>query len=75
MKASVVVDQGIAAQAAEILGTSTLSETVEAALPEVVNRRRRLEVVAMLGEGGRFDFQAAERAWGGDDRVPFPTSW
>lgn len=74
MKASVVVDQAIAAQAAEILGTSTLSETVDAALREVVNVRRRLEVVALLGEEGRFDFEAAARAWGGDDRA-FATSW
>lgn len=70
MKASVVVDQEIAAQAAQILGTTTLSETVDAALRETVNRRRRLEVVALLGEEGRFDFEASERAWGGDDRAP-----
>lgn len=53
-------------QAAEILGTSTLSETVDAALREIVNRRHRLEVVALLGEEGRFDFEVVERAWGGD---------
>jgi hypothetical protein len=29
----------------------------------VVNARRRLELVAMLSEEGRFDFDAAERAW------------
>ena len=73
MKASVAVDQEIAAQAAEILGTSTLAETVDAALREIVNLRRRLELVALLSEEGRFNFEAAEQAWGGDDRA-FATS-
>ena len=65
MKTSVEVDRGIAAQAAEILGTTTLCDTIEASLREIVNARRRLEVVALLAEEGRFDFEAAERAWGG----------
>ena len=69
MKTSVEVDREIAAQAAEILGTTTLSETVDAALREIVNMRSRLEVVALLGEEGRFEFEAAERAWGGDCRA------
>ena len=60
-------------QATEILGTTTLAETADAALREIVNVRRRLEVVAMLGEEGRFDFEVAKRAWGGDDRA-FATS-
>ncbi|MCY3951103.1 MAG: hypothetical protein OXG69_00985 [bacterium] len=65
MKTSVEVDRDIAAQAAEILGTTTLRDTIDAALREIVNARRRLEVVALLAEEGRFDFGAAERAWGG----------
>jgi len=65
MKAAVEVDREIATQAAEILGTTTLSETVDAALRKIVNARRRLELVVLLGEEGRFDFEAAERAWGG----------
>lgn len=69
MTTAIEVDEEIAARAAEILGTTTLSATVEAALLEIVNGRRRLEVVALLGEEGRFDFAAAERAWGGDDWV------
>jgi len=64
-KTSVDVDQDIARQAAEILGTQTLRETIDAALREVVHARRRLELVALLGEEGRFDFDAAEGAWGG----------
>ena len=65
MKTSVEVDRTIAAQAAEILGTTTLRDTIDASLREIVNARRRLEVVALLAEEGRFDFEAAERAWGG----------
>ena len=66
MKTSVEVNRDIADQAAAILGTETLRDTIDAALREVVNSRRRLEVVALLSEEGRFDFEAAERAWGGD---------
>lgn len=67
MKTSVEVDRDIAAQAAEILGTATLRDTIDASLREIVNSRRRLELVALLSEEGRFDFEAAERAWGGDE--------
>lgn len=67
MKTSVEVDRDIAAQAAEILGTATLRDTIDASLREIVNSRRRLELVALLSEEGRFDFAAAERAWGGDE--------
>jgi Arc/MetJ family transcription regulator len=65
-KTSVEVDQDILRQAAAILGTRTLRETIDAALRDVVNAKRRLEVVALLGEEGRFDFDAAEGAWGAD---------
>jgi hypothetical protein len=34
---------------------------------EVILALRRLELVALLGEEGRFDFDAAEHAWGRDD--------
>jgi Arc/MetJ family transcription regulator len=65
-KTSVEIDRDILDAAAAILGTTTLRETIDASLHEVVNAQRRLELVAMLGETGRFDFDAAERAWGGD---------
>lgn len=64
-KTSVEIDRDIAAQAAEILGTATLRETIDASLREIVNAKRRLELVELLSEPGRFDFAAAERAWGG----------
>ncbi len=65
-KTSVEVDRDIVRQAAAVLGTSTLRETIDAALREVVHAKRRLELVALLSEEGRFDFAAAEGAWGAD---------
>ena len=65
-KTSVEVDKDIVRQAAAILGTRTLRETIDAALRDVVNARRRLELVALLSEEGRFDFDAVETAWGAD---------
>ena len=65
-KTSVEIDRDIAAQAADILGTATLRDTIDAALREIVDTRRRLELIAMLSEPGRFDFDAAGDAWGGE---------
>lgn len=44
-----------------------LRATIDAALREIVHARRRLELVALLAQEGRFDFEAAERAWGSDE--------
>ena len=68
MKTSIEVDRDIAAQAADILGTTTLRDTIDASLREIVNARRRLEVVALLAEEGRFDFEAISRVTGQDHR-------
>jgi hypothetical protein len=65
-KTSVEVDRDIATQAAAILGTVTLRDTINESLLEIVNAKRRLELVALLSESGRFDFDATEAAWGGD---------
>ena len=62
-KTPLEIDRDIAAQAAVILGTATLRDTIDAALHEIVNARRRLELVALLSEPGRFDFNAVEGAW------------
>ena len=61
------MDRDIAREAAEILGTTTLRDTINASLREVVHATRRLELVAMLGQAGRFDFGAADHAWGADE--------
>ena len=66
-KTSINVDREIAAQAAEIPGTSSLKDTVDAALHEVVRAKKRLELIQLLSEPGRFDFDAIEHAWGGDE--------
>lgn len=66
-KTSVEVDRDIAREAAAILGTETLRDTIDASLREIVHAKRRLELVAMLAEDGRFDFEAAEHAWGTDE--------
>jgi Arc/MetJ family transcription regulator len=65
-KTSVEVDRDIAREAAAILGTTTLRDTIDASLREIVHAKRRLELMAMLSEEGRFDFDAAEHAWGAD---------
>lgn len=66
-KTSVEIDRDIARKAAAILGTTTLRDTIDAAMREVVDAKRRLELIALLSEDGRFDFEAAERAWGADE--------
>ncbi len=66
-KTSVEIDRDIAVAAAEILGTTTLRETIDASMREVVHAKRRLELIALLAEEGRFDFEAADRAWGNDE--------
>lgn len=66
-KTSVEIDRDIARQAAAVLGTTTLRETINASMQEVVHAKRRLELIALLGQDGRFDFEAAERAWGAGD--------
>jgi hypothetical protein len=66
-KTSVDVDRDIAREAAAILGTTTLRDTINASLLEVVHAKRRLELVALLSVEGRFDFEVAEHAWGADE--------
>jgi Arc/MetJ family transcription regulator len=66
-KTSIEIDRDIAREAAAILGTSSLRDTVDASLREVVNAKRRLELIGLLAEPGRFDFDRVEKAWGGDE--------
>ena len=49
-----------------------MRETIDAALREVVDAKRRLELITLLGEEGRFDFEAAEAAWGAGRRWRAP---
>lgn len=66
-KTSVEVDRDIAAEAAAILGTTTLRDTIDASIREIVNARRRIEFVALLRDTDHYDFDAVEDAWGGTD--------
>jgi hypothetical protein len=66
-KTSVYVDRDIAKKAALVLGTTTLRDTINASLHEVVDAQRRVELIALLAEEGRFDFGAAEAAWGAEE--------
>jgi Arc/MetJ family transcription regulator len=66
-KTSVVIDRDIAEQAAAILGTETLRETIDASFHEIVNAKKRLELIELLGDTSRFDFSAIDQAWGGRD--------
>ena len=36
---------------------------------EIATTERRLELIALLGEAGRFDFEVISNAWGGDDKI------
>lgn len=65
-KTSVVIDRELARAAQAVLGTKNLRETIDAALRDVVDARRRVELIEILRQEGRFDFAAAEHAWGGD---------
>jgi hypothetical protein len=51
MKTTVDVDRAAAAEAAAVLGTTTLKETVNAALAEVVRTARRLELAEQVRNG------------------------
>lgn len=65
-KTSVEIDRDIARQAAEILGTTTLRDTIDASLREIVHARLRLELIDLLAQRDRYDFDATEQAWGSD---------
>ena len=66
-KTSVEIDRGVAEQAALILGTTTLRDTIHASLLEIVNAKRRLELLALFSEEGRFVFDSSNAAWGGEE--------
>jgi Arc/MetJ family transcription regulator len=68
-KTSVEIDRDIAAQAAAILGTTTLRDTIDASLREVVNAKRRLELVSLIADDAAFDHEvlSGDQGWGGTD--------
>ena len=66
-KTSVEIDRDIASQAANILGATTLRDTIDASLREIVNAKRHLELIALLQQLHRYDLDTADHAWGGED--------
>lgn len=59
-KTSFEIDTAKVAAAKEILGTKTLTDTVDAALDELVKRRRRLELLGLLSDPGAFEMNDPE---------------
>ncbi len=59
-KTSFEIDTAKVAAAKDILGTKTLTDTVDAALSEVVKRRRRLELLELLSTPGTSDLDDPE---------------
>ncbi len=66
-KTSVEIDRDIASEAAAILGTTSLRDTIDASLREIVNAKRRIELIALLQNRDQYDFDSIEDAWGGND--------
>jgi hypothetical protein len=59
-KTSFVIDTAKVSAAKDILGTKTLTDTVDAALDELVKRRRRLELLGLLSDPGAFELNDPE---------------
>ena len=51
-KTSLVIDRGKVAEAREILGTTTLAATVDAALDEVIRLQKRREIMDRIRKDG-----------------------
>ena len=51
MKTSIEIDKKLASEAAQILGTTTLRDTVDSALREVIRARLRHELADALSAG------------------------
>jgi Arc/MetJ family transcription regulator len=51
-KTSLVIDREKVARAKKILGTTTLAETVDAALEDVINHERRMQLLEQIKRDG-----------------------
>jgi Arc/MetJ family transcription regulator len=67
-----MIDRDLVAQVRQILGTKTITETIERALLEVVNRDRREDLVKALSSGDGFDTELIDDAWEGQRDVVVP---
>jgi Arc/MetJ family transcription regulator len=59
-KTSLVIDREKVARAKKILGTTTLAETVDAALEDVVNHERRMGLLERIKREGGIGPDSAE---------------
>jgi Arc/MetJ family transcription regulator len=59
-KTSMVIDREKVARARRILGTTTLAETVDAALEDVINHERRMSLLERIKREGGIGPDAAE---------------
>lgn len=59
-KTSFEIDTAKVDAAKEILGTKTLTATVDAALDEIVKRQRRLELLELLSDPSTFELNNPE---------------
>ncbi|MEV1198493.1 type II toxin-antitoxin system VapB family antitoxin [Microbispora rosea] len=72
-KTLIDLDDEALAEAAKLLGTSSKKDTVNAALREIVDRRRRAAAIARMREmvaEGEIDFSAIEKGDGAQQAVP-----
>jgi Arc/MetJ family transcription regulator len=67
-----MIDRDLVAQVRQILGTKTITETIEKALLEVVNRGRREDLFNALSTGDGFDTELIDDAWEGHRDVVIP---
>ncbi len=71
-KTLIDLDDEALAEAAKLLGTSSKKDTVNAALREIVDRRRRAAAIARMREmvaEGEIDFSAIEQGDGAQQAV------
>ncbi|WP_420622556.1 hypothetical protein [Candidatus Poriferisodalis sp.] len=59
-------DRDFASPADEIPQRARLWRAIDASTSELVDAKRRLELAELIAEPIRFDFAAAEEAWGGN---------
>ena len=63
-KTALLLDEVKVAQAREILGTSTSTETIDAALTEIINQEKRRRLVEYFSNRDPADNELILRSWG-----------
>ena len=63
-KTALLLDEVKVAQAREILGTSTSTETIDAALTEIINQEKRRRLVEYFSNRDPADNELILKSWG-----------